>query len=112
MEQNLRGNFFMRFLMVILTLFFVYPISPDEIRIGGNAESEVVCCDFEEDQVEGEIVLTRRGQISRRAVKYIRLSYQENASEALRFCFPSFLKSGILQIPARSIVLISNSLRL
>ena len=40
--------------MVILTLLFVYPISPDEIRVGGNAESEVICCDFEEDQVEGD----------------------------------------------------------
>lgn len=98
--------------MVILTLLFVYPISPDEIRVGGNAESEVICCDFEEEQVEGEIILTRRGQISRKTVKYIRLPYQENASEALRFCFPSFLKSGILQIPERSIVLISHSLRL
>ena len=102
----------MRFLMVILTLLFVYPISPDEIRIGGNAESEVVCCDFEEDQVEGEIVLTRRGQISRRAVKYIRQPYQANALETLKSCFPSLLKSGTPLAPAGSIVLISRSLRL
>ena len=49
----------MRILMIILTLFFIYPLCPDEINLTANEQIEVLDCDFDEEQVEGEISLSR-----------------------------------------------------
>ena len=52
----------MRILMIILTLFFIYPLCPDEINLTANEQIEVLDSDFDEEQVEGEISLSRKSQ--------------------------------------------------
>ena len=43
--------------MIILTLFFIYPLCPDEINLTANEQIEVLDCDFDEEQVEGELLV-------------------------------------------------------
>ena len=100
----------MRILMIILTLFFIYPLCPDEINLTANEQIEVLDSDFDEEQVEGEISLSRKSQTIRRSFTKISSQRQSFAKDSKTLA--TSLKEFTLSPYSKDILLSSCLLRL
>ncbi|MBR6971187.1 MAG: hypothetical protein IKH89_00345 [Bacteroidales bacterium] len=96
--------------MIILTLFFIYPLCPDEINLTANEQIEVLDSDFDEEQVEGEISLSRKSQTIRRSFTKISSQRQSFAKDSKTLA--TSLKEFTLSPYSKDILLSSCLLRL
>lgn len=96
--------------MIILTLFFIYPLCPDEINLTANEQIEVLDCDFDEEQVEGEISLSRKSQTIRRS--FTKISSQKQSFTKDSKTLATSLKEFTLSPHSKDILLSSCLLRL
>ncbi|MBR0314846.1 MAG: hypothetical protein IJK39_06965 [Bacteroidales bacterium] len=98
-------------MMIILTLFFVYPLYPDEISIPGCAETEIIDCDFSEEQVEGEISLARKSAMPKRTLIDLKGKFKVSESGKKKTVWPGMSASEI-PLPPTDILQSSCLLRL